>query len=133
MKKLSVLLITGVTAVLASCGGENTAGTAPSQAQIDSMVNARVEELRVEMEAKNDSIINALAQIKADSMIAAMKGQKPTASNVSRPKPTKPTTTKPTNTGKNDGTQGTNTGKKGQETTNSDGTRTTEGQNTGKR
>lgn len=105
MKKLSVLLITGVTVALASCGGENTAGTAPSQAQIDSMVNARVEELRIEMEAKNDSIINSLAQIKADSMIAAMKGTAPTASNVSRPKPTtKPTkpVTVPTKSDKQD-------------------------------
>lgn len=102
MKKSSVLLIAGAMIALASCG-ENTASNAPSNEQIDSLVNARVEELKIEMAAKNDSIINAMAQIKADSIIAASKGTAApvTATRPATPKPTKPTP-KPTTPVKSD-------------------------------
>ena len=72
MKKRSFLLIAGTLLTLAAC--QNNANNGADQAQIDSTVNARVEELRLEMMAQNDSIINAESQRRADSIIAAMKG-----------------------------------------------------------
>ncbi len=102
MRKQSFLFIAGAALLaLASCQ-PNTNETAPDQAQIDSMVNARVEELRLEMLAQNDSLINALAIQKADSIVAAMKGgstpaRKPTAS-----KPPVKETPKPTTPGQKD-------------------------------
>lgn len=83
MKKQLLLLTAGSMLVFASCQNEATPVDAgASQAQIDSIVNARVETIRAEMMAQNDSLINALAQWKADSIIAAMKGAK-----VAAPKP----------------------------------------------
>ncbi len=90
MKKQTLLLLAGGMLALASCQNEAPAVSAgPSEAQIDSMVNARVEAMRSELMAQNDSLINALAQWKADSMIAAMKGSKPAAAPkpVAKPKP----------------------------------------------
>ena len=120
---------------LASCQNDNAAGD--DQASIDSMVNVRVEEMRLEMMMQNDSIINSLAAIRADSIIAAMKGgntvtttTKRTTTVKSAPsggsKATAVETTpnrEPANTGKNTGEQGDNTGKRTGE----------EGTNTGKR
>jgi hypothetical protein len=84
MKKQLLLLTAGGMLALASCKNEAPATAAgPSDAQIDSMVNARVEEMRTQLMAENDSLINALAQWKADSMIAAMKG----TSAPAKPKP----------------------------------------------
>jgi hypothetical protein len=74
MKKQLLLLTAGGMLALASCKNEAPATAGPSDMQIDSMVNARVEEMRTQLMAENDSLINALAQWKADSMIAAMKG-----------------------------------------------------------
>ncbi len=122
---------------LASCTTE-TRESDMSQAQIDSTVNARVEEIRVEMMRQNDSLINAMAQIKADSIIAAMKGgkavtTKTTTTRTTTVKPASVTThststatsaSQPANTGKNTGEQGTNTGKKGDQN---------QGTNTGKK
>lgn len=73
MKKQSFLIMAGALMALASCKNENT-DTASNQAQIDSTVNARVEEMRMQMMMQNDSMINVLAQQRADSIIAAMKG-----------------------------------------------------------
>jgi hypothetical protein len=73
MRKQSFLFIAGAVLALASCQTENT-DNASDQAYIDSTVNARVEEMRVEMMMQNDSMINALATLRADSIIAAMKG-----------------------------------------------------------
>ena len=72
MKKQALFLMAGALVAFASCNNAPTEGA--SQAQIDSTVNARVEEIRLQLMAENDSLINALAQMKADSMIAAMKG-----------------------------------------------------------
>ncbi len=58
----------------ASCQ-ENTTDNGLNQAQIDSAVNARVEEIRTEMLMQNDSIINAEAQRRADSMMAVAAGK----------------------------------------------------------
>ena len=41
--------------------------------QIDSAANARIESLRNEMKAKNDSIINAMARKRADSILKSTK------------------------------------------------------------
>lgn len=75
MKKQSLLLITGGILAFASCTNENAGTTDNSQAKIDSIVNERVEMIRAELEMKNDSIINAMAMYKADSMMAAMAGK----------------------------------------------------------
>ncbi len=138
MKKQTLLLMAGGMLAIASCN--NNAGDAGmSQASIDSMVNARVEEIRTEMMKQNDSLINALATIKADSIIEAMKSgnkpaskpaAKPTTKNSASTKGSTPeyapanTTTTPGNTGKNTGATGANTGKVGTQT---------EGVNTGKK
>lgn len=98
MKKQGLLLIAGGLLALASC--QNDANTGASDAQIDSMVNARVEELRMEMMMQNDSLINAMATLKADSICGAKTGgtstsgtKKPSTNNTpSKPEPTKPTT-----------------------------------------
>jgi hypothetical protein len=101
MKKQGLLLIAGGMLALASC--QNNVSTGTSDAQIDSMVNARVEELRTEMMMQNDSLINAMAIMKADSICGAKKS---TGSTKPAPKPSKPNasdavkpgTTKPDNT-----------------------------------
>jgi hypothetical protein len=73
MKKQALLFIAGGLMALASCTTE-THDDDMSQAQIDSTVNARVEEIRMEMMRQNDSLINAMAVLRADSILAAMKG-----------------------------------------------------------
>lgn len=93
MKKHSFLFIAGALLTLASCQSD-TNDNGANQAQIDSTVNARVEEMRLQMMAQNDSIINAEAQRRADSMFAEMKGG--SASITAAPKTTRPATTKPT-------------------------------------
>lgn len=104
MKKQLLLLTAGSMLAFASCKNEAPAIDAgASQAQIDSIVNARVEEMRAELMAQNDSLINALAQWKADSMIAAMKGAKTNAAPKPKAKPVAqaptPTPQKPTTIG----------------------------------
>ncbi|MBW7914040.1 MAG: hypothetical protein H3C54_10180 [Taibaiella sp.] len=94
MKKQSLLLITGGLLAMASCNTEPAATADNSQAKIDSMVNERVEQIRLELQAQNDSIINEMALYRADSIIAARTGKKPPA----RPKPTPPSGTGTSNT-----------------------------------
>lgn len=106
MKKHSFLVLAGGLLAFAACNNP-AADTGASQAQIDSMVNARVEAIRAEMAASNDSLINALAQIKADSMMVAMKpGTSVTTTTTRTVKNTKPTTTKPTEPVKQGGLKG---------------------------
>ena len=71
MKKQALLLSALGMLAFASCETEVANN---DEAYIDSVVNARVEEMRMEMMMQNDSLIYALAQEKADSIIAAMKG-----------------------------------------------------------
>lgn len=97
MKKQSLLLIGGAMLAFASCQQENTTGGF-TQEQVDSIVNARVEEQMMALQASNDSTINALAQMKADSIIAAMKGGSTTI------KKTTTTTTKNTTVNNGGGT-----------------------------
>jgi len=72
MKKLTLLLLTGYIITFASCSSSNDSQNA-AQAQIDSMVTVKTGQIQASMQAKNDSIINALAKAKADSIIAAAK------------------------------------------------------------
>ncbi len=74
MKK-SLLIAASSIIALASCNTD-TGSTDNSQAIIDSMVNERVEEIRMELQMRNDSIINELAMWRADSILAAKKGKK---------------------------------------------------------
>ncbi len=71
MKKQSLLLIATALVAFTACQSESTGY---SEEQVDSTVNARVEEIRMQMMMQNDSIISALAIQRADSIIAAMKG-----------------------------------------------------------
>lgn len=73
MKKQSLLFLAGAVLALASCQPEGADGDY-TQAQVDSMVNARVADEMLVLQMQNDSIINAMAALKADSIIAAMKG-----------------------------------------------------------
>ncbi|MCB9063768.1 MAG: hypothetical protein H6551_01335 [Chitinophagales bacterium] len=75
MKKYSFLIVAGALASFASCNND-TGNADDAQRQIDSIVNARVDEIRLELQVKNDSIINELAMWRADSIIAAQKGKK---------------------------------------------------------
>ncbi len=78
MKKQTLLLLAaGATLAFASCNNNAPATGGMSQEQIDSTVNARVDAIRTELTAQNDSLINALALVKADSIIAAMKSGAP--------------------------------------------------------
>ena len=85
MKKQTLFLVAGGMLAFASCNNEGAGGY--TDAQVDSMVNARVELIQAELEAQNDSLINARAYEIADSIIAASKGVTKTTS-----KSTKPTT-----------------------------------------
>lgn len=89
MKKQSLLLITGGLLAMASCNTEPAGSAEDAQATIDSTVNARVEEIRLELQAQNDSIINEMAMYRADSIIAARTGKAAPA----RPRPTAPVST----------------------------------------
>ncbi|RYE24693.1 MAG: hypothetical protein EOP51_06570 [Sphingobacteriales bacterium] len=100
MKKGLLFIAGGMLLAMASC--QNEANTGTSDAQIDSMVNARVEELRTEMMMQNDSLINAMAIMKADSICGA-KTAGTSTSGTKKPstpaKPSKPVEpTKPDNT-----------------------------------
>ncbi|MBS1781816.1 MAG: hypothetical protein JSS78_01990 [Bacteroidetes bacterium] len=77
MKK-QFLLAVGSVLALASCQNE-ASNLGVNQAQIDSLVNARVDAIKIQMMAQNDSIINAEATRRADSIVAAMKGGAPVA------------------------------------------------------
>ncbi len=97
MKKQTLLLMAGGLMALASCNNNAGEATGASQAQIDSMVNARVEEIRTQMMASNDSLINAMAAMKADSIIAAMKNTGGTITKTTKTviKPSAPTNVTP--------------------------------------
>jgi hypothetical protein len=54
--------------LFASCASNESKKEAPSQAQIDSSVNAKVAEQEAMMKAKNDSIVAERSKFVADSM-----------------------------------------------------------------
>ena len=138
--RLLLLAATAGTLAFASCQNEGSNGLTDEmmQAKIDSAVQSRMEEMQAQLAAQNDSLINALAMMKADSMMAAagnsntgMRRTVTTRPTTTRPTtPTTPKTTTPAPTGKNNGDQGDPTGKRG--ATNAEG-QTNEGTPTGKR
>ncbi len=94
MRKQTLLFFAGAMLVMASCNTTNQDTTA-DQATIDSMVNARVEELREQMMLENDSLINELAWMRADSIINATNTQ---ASGATRTPPRRTTPVRNNNT-----------------------------------
>jgi len=92
-KSKSIWLLSGAAIAfgLASCTQEAGMNTA-SQTTIDSIVNAKVDSIRISMMASNDSLIEALAYQKADSIVASLNA-KPSGSKAPvvvppKPKPT---------------------------------------------
>jgi hypothetical protein len=68
MKKLAILLLAGAVVGLTSCGSnENNA----SKEQIDSMATVRTDTMQATLKAQNDSLINAMAKMRADSALRA--------------------------------------------------------------
>lgn len=130
MKK-QLLIAAGAVIALASCQND-TGNQADTQAQIDSTVNARVEEMRIQMMMQNDSIINAMAMERADSIVAAMKTG--SSAPATRPSTNKKTTstpsTKPENTKTSDekSRNNQNTSAADQKSRNNDAGRTVEDQ-----
>lgn len=142
MKRTTFCLLAGGLLTFAACQQESTTGM--TQLQIDSAVNARVDSIRGDMMMRNDSMINALAMQKADSMLMARgsgaagttagKTTKPATgtSKATPSQPTQPTTpTTPTNRGKRDEETGINRGKR--DATDESGQSTQQGVNRGKR
>lgn len=76
-KQTQFLIAAGILALAASCNTGTASDPAAEAAKIDSMANARLEELKLELMARNDSTIMALARERADSILLAM-GKKPT-------------------------------------------------------
>jgi hypothetical protein len=68
MKKYAILLLAGALIGFASCGDDSNTTT---QEQIDSAANAQAAAIEAELRAKNDSLINAMAMMKADSAARA--------------------------------------------------------------
>jgi hypothetical protein len=113
MKKQSILFLAGALLCLASC--QSNMSETNNQEQIDSAVNARVEEIRLEMMMQNDSIINSLAQLRADSIIAAMKGGNTVTTKTTTNRTTTVKSTTPTPKQPSTPTSPTATGTKGDE------------------
>lgn len=91
MKKQSLLLATGALLAFASCQNESATTGGYTDAQVDSIVNARVNEQMMLLQTSNDSIINALAQERAEAIVAEMKS----GSRTTTPTRTPPKTTPP--------------------------------------
>lgn len=69
MKQLLFLFFTACA--LVSCSG--TVSDDTSDFKVDSLVNAKVDAIRIQMKANNDSLINAMARERADSILKTMK------------------------------------------------------------
>lgn len=93
MKK-QILLLAGSAILLASCGSEEKKSEGPTQAQIDSTVNAQVAERAAAEKAKNDSIVAAAAQVTADSIAKAQEEEAAAKSKKTTTKTKTKTTTK---------------------------------------
>ena len=90
MKKLSFLIIPATAMFFVAC---NTEAPAPSQADIDAQVEAKVKAATDQLKAECDSRIMAAAQLKKDSILVKM-GSKPAPAPAPAPKPA-PAPTKP--------------------------------------
>lgn len=104
MKKI-ILLSTVAAMFLAAC--ENKSAE-PAQADIEKMVNERIETLKADLQKDCDDKLMAEANRRADSVILAMGKRAPAAAKASTPKtpktggaktpPTSPVKTTPSNT-----------------------------------
>lgn len=98
MKKYASLLLAGAALTLASCGNNENNAT---QEQIDSMAAYRADTMAAALKAQNDSLINAMAQMRADSALRAdsiarvMAGNTRTTTKTTTHTTTQTTTTKP--------------------------------------
>jgi len=93
MKKYAILLLAGSIIGFSSCGDDSDSTT---QEQIDSAANARAAAIEAELTAKNDSLINAMAMMKADSAARADSLARTTVSSTTTTRTTTTTkTTKP--------------------------------------
>jgi hypothetical protein len=146
MKTLKYLLIPALTGLLfVAC---NTEPKGPSQAELDTQVDAKVKAATDQLKADCDNRIMQAAQMKADSVIAiaakraGVKKAPPTpkATTPAPPKVVKktpppkvvpPPPPPPPNQGKKTQESGENKGKKG--VTNEEGKTTNEGVNMGKK
>jgi len=101
MKKYAILLLAGAIIGFASCGDDSNNTT---QEQIDSAANAQAAAIEAELRAKNDSLINAMAMMRADSaaradsMAQVLAGRPANTRTTTRTAPTTRTTTKTTTT-----------------------------------
>lgn len=77
MKQTKFLIAASIVALASSCNSGTAGDPAADAAKIDSMANARLDELKLELMARNDSTIMALARERADSILVSM-GNKPT-------------------------------------------------------
>ena len=102
MKKYASLLLAGAALAVASCGNnENTT----TQEQIDSMAAYRADTMAAALKAQNDSLINAMAQMRADSAlradsIARVMANSKSTSTTTRTTVTQTSTTRPAKTQK---------------------------------
>lgn len=85
MKKQSLLLITGGILAFASCNPDTSGNAEEMQAKVDSIVNARVEQIRMELQEKNDEYIMEMAIYRADSIMAIKTGKKVVAKKPKTP------------------------------------------------
>ena len=93
MKKYAILFVAGSIIAFASCGDDNNTAT---QEQIDSIANARTAAMEAELKAQNDSLINAMAMMKADSAARADSMARTSVSSTTTTRTTTTTkTTKP--------------------------------------
>ncbi len=95
MKKYASLLLAAATMAVASCGSNQSANT---QAQIDSLAAARADSMAAAMKVQNDSTINAMAKMKADSTMRADSIANAMAKATTKPVTTNHTAKKTTST-----------------------------------
>ena len=95
--KLLLLAAAGALA-FASCQTETGGGMNDEmmQAKVDSAVQARMAEMQAQLAAQNDSLINAMAMMKADSMMAATAAAGNNNAGARRTVPARPNTSAPT-------------------------------------
>lgn len=70
MKPLFLLFT--ITLFTTACNTNLSVGTAPT-INVDSIANVKVEQEKIRLATQNDSILNAMAHHKADSILATQK------------------------------------------------------------
>ena len=74
--KYYLLLISGATLAFTACSTNNTAEQA--KAKVDSIANAKLAFIQAQQQHNNDSIIDAMAAARADSMMHTQSAVAPT-------------------------------------------------------